>query len=139
MAKRTVFGTSLTIRQVKSLMRKVAEIEKRQADKETAPPDLIMISYTSGKWVIFEDFMNKEKTFRKRETKEVDSLQEYVFRENFHGQCLLDLMELPEGNVYSFNVGMLRAEHGLLKKEFSLEFLGHPHEMNGEFNLIVFE
>ena len=141
MAKKTVYGTSLTIRQIKSILKKTEKIEKMMADKESAPPDLIMISYSSdvGKWIVFEDYMSKKKVLRNRIVKEIPVLQDYAFQANYYGQVLIDMMEHPEGNVYSFDSGLFRVEHGLMKKEFSLEFVQDGNDLNGEFNLIIYD
>jgi len=141
MAKKTVYGTSLTIRQIKSILKKTEQLERRIADKESAPPDLIMISYypDTGKWIVFEDYMSKKKVLQKRIIKEMAALQDYVFPSNYYGQVLLDLMACPEGNIYSFNTGLFRVENELMKKEFSLEFLHDGNDLNGEFNLIIYD
>ena len=141
MAKKTVYGTSLTIRQIKSILKKTEQLERRIADKESTPPDLIMISYypDTEKWVVFEDYMSKKKKLQNRLVKEISALQDYIFPSNYYGQVLLDLMACPEGNIYSFNIGMFRVENELMKKEFSLEFLRDGNDLNGEFNLIIYE
>ena len=141
MAKKTAYGTGMTIRQIKSLLKKTEQIERRIADKESAPPNLIMISYSpdKGKWIVFEDYMSKKKVLQKRIIKEIVVLQDYVFPSNYYGQVLLNMMEHPEGNIYSFNSGLFRVEYGLMKKEFSLEFLHDGNDLNGEFNLIIYD
>ena len=148
MAKKTknAFHTGLTIRQVKTLLRKVENLERQLADQANQPPDMVYISYDAEKnrFTIHEDFFSgsgKKKAFDHRNTRELPSLQAYIFPANFYGQCLLDLMELPEetGNIFAFNTGLLRAEHGLLKQEFSLEFIGHCEgSINSEFNIITY-
>ena len=148
MAKRTknAFHTSLTIRQVKSILRKTEELEKRIAEYSNPAPDTIYISYDAEKncFTVHEDFFTgtgKKKSFDHRSTRGFSSLQAYIFPANFYGQCLLDLMELPDetGNIFAFNTGLLRAEHGLLKQEFSLEFIGHRNgTIISEFNIITY-
>lgn len=141
MAKKTIYGTAMTIRQIKSILKKTEQIERRIADKESAPPDLIMISFspTKGKWIVLEDYMCRKKVLQNRIVKEITVLQDYIFPANYYGQVLLDMMEHPEGNVYSFNSGLFRVEHGLMKKEFSLKFVQDGNDLNGEFNLIIYD
>ena len=140
MAKKTAYGTGMTIRQIRSLMRKTERMIKLTAEEGAAPPDMVMITYSAeDKWIIHEDYMDKKRIFQRRVTQEVDSLQNYVFRRNFLGQCLLNLMEHPEGNLYSFNTGMFRAEHALVGKDFALNFLGQSEPLNADFEIIIFE
>lgn len=140
MAKKTAYGTGMTIRQIRSLMRKTERMIKLTAEEGTAPPDMVMITYSAeGKWIIHEDYMDKKKILQRRITKETDSLQDYVFQRNFLGQVLLDCLEHPEGNLYSFNTGMFRAEYALVGKDFALDFVGHSEHLNGDFEIIIFE
>ena len=148
MARRSknAFHTGLTINQVKTILRKVETLEKQIADQANPAPSTVYITYDSEKdcFTVHEDFLSgkgKKKVFDHRSTREFSSLQDYIFPANFYGQCLLDLMELPEetGNIFSFNTGLFRAEYGLLKKEFSLEFLGHCNgTISSEFNIITY-
>lgn len=145
MMKKTAFHTGLTIRQVKSILKKTEALERQRANQTDIPPDMIMISYSAekGYFIVFEDFCSgtgKKRKFDHRKESEISSLQSYIFPANFYGQVLLDLMELPDetGNLFSFNAGMLRAETGLLRKEFSLEFEGNENPTSN-FNIICYE
>lgn len=149
MARRSInaFHTGLTINQVKTILRKVENLERQIADQANPPPETVYISYDSEKdcFTVHEDFFSgtgKKKAFDHRNTRECSSLQDYIFPANFYGQCLLDLMGLPDdqGNLFSFNAGLLRAEYGLLKKDFSLEFVGHcKNTLVSDFNIICYE
>ena len=144
---KNAFHTGLTIRQVKTLLKKVENLERQLADQANLPPDMIMFSYSAEKkqFVVFEDFFcgtGKKKQFDHRSEYTISSLQDYIFPANFYGTALLDLMEFPDetGNIFSFNAGLLRAEYGLLKKEFSLEFAGHcENTLASDFDIICYE
>ena len=144
---KNAFHTGLTIRQVKTLLKKVENLERQLADQANLPPDMIMFSYSAEKkqFIIFEDFFSgtgKKKQFDHRSERTISSLQDYIFPANFYGTALFDLMEFPNetGNIFSFNAGLLRAEYGLLKKEFSLEFVGHcENTLASDFNIICYE
>lgn len=143
---KNTFYTALTIRRIKTILRKAEHMERQIANQENLPPEAVYIFYEAEKgcFTVHEDFFSgtgKKKKFDRRRTQEISSLQEYIFPRNFNGQCILDLMELPEetGNLFAFNVGLFRAEYGISKREFSLEFLEHCEgSISSEFNIITY-
>ena len=141
--KHGMYGTSLTVRQIKSILKKTEALEKLRAEKDSMPPDRIVISYSDDdkKWMVTEHFTGKDKKNKSYSCKSKDfsELQEYVFQENFYGNVMMDLMEYLDGNLYSFDAGMFRVEHGLMNKAFSLEYVGHTERLTSEFNVNVFE
>lgn len=147
MAKKTMYHTGLTIGRIKHILKITEELERKLAETDLAP-NMIMIHYDGEKKVVIihEDFLTgkgKNQKFDHRNTVEVSSLQDYMFSPSFYGQILIDLMDLPTGagNLFSVNAGLLRAEHGLLKKSFSLDFEGKESEesMTSVFNIIVYD
>lgn len=139
MAKKTVYGTSLNIRQIRSILNKTKALQVGYSENGSIPPEMIIISYSGGEWTIHEDYTGKKGKLEKRITKKVPALQDYVFHQAFLGQVLIDMMEYPDGNVFSFDGGMFKAEYGLIEKSFSLEYIGQEEKLKSLFDVLVYE
>ena len=141
MAKKTVYGTSLNIRQIRSILNKTKALQVGYSENGTIPPAMIIISYSGGEWTIHEDYTGKKGNLEKKITKKVPTLRDYVFHQAFLGQVLIDMMEYSDGNLFSFDGGMLKAEYGLIEKAFSLEYIGQDQEesLKSWFDVLVYE